>query len=130
DGAGEGRLESLTLAEDATGTRQVAADALFALIGAKPHTSWLPPEVARDRHGFVGTGPGLVHDGLLADWLLPRTPSGFESSVPGVFAVGDVRSRSMKRVASAVGEGSGAVKEIHNYLETHAKYSALRRSRI
>jgi thioredoxin reductase (NADPH) len=129
DGSGDGRLESLTLADDAAGTTSVAAaDALFAMIGAKPHTSWLPREVARDAHGFVVAGPDLVHDGLLEDWLLPRTPCNFESSVPGVFVVGDVRSRSMKRVASAVGEGSGAIKEIHHYLETHAKYSALRRS--
>jgi len=130
DASGEGRLETLTLADDKSGTTTVVpADALFALIGAKPHTSWLPPEVARDRHGFVVTGPDLIHDELLADWLLPRTPSNFESSVPGVFAVGDVRSRSVKRVASAVGEGAGAIREIHTYIETHAKYAALCRSR-
>ena len=130
DAAGEGRLETLTLADDRTGTTAVAAaDGLFALIGAKPHTSWLPPEVARDRHGFIVTGPDLVHDERLDDWLLPRTPCNFEASVPGVFAVGDVRSRSIKRVASAVGEGAGAIREIHTYLETHAKYAALRRSR-
>jgi thioredoxin reductase (NADPH) len=130
DASGEGRLETLTLADDRTGATTVAAaDALFVLIGAKPHTSWLPPDVARDRHGFVVTGPDLVHDELLADWLLPRTPANFESSVPGVFAVGDVRSRSMKRVASAVGEGAGAVREIHTYIETHAKYASLCRSR-
>ena len=70
----------------------------------------------------------MTHDGLLDDWLLPRSPRTFETSVPGVFAVGDVRSRSMKRVASAVGEGSGAIKEIHHYLESQAKWSALRRS--
>ena len=129
DASGEGRLEALTLVDDRTGdTTVAAADALFALIGAKPHTSWLPVDIARDRHGFVVTGPDLVHDDRLGDWLLPRTPSHSESSVPGVFAVGDVRSRSLKRVASAVGEGSGAIKEIHTYLETHAKYSKLRRS--
>jgi thioredoxin reductase (NADPH) len=129
DASGDHRLESLTLADDATGTTTVvSADALFALIGAEPHTSWLPSEVARDAHGFVVTGPDLVHDELLNNWLLPRPPCNFESSVPGVFAVGDVRSPSMKRVASAVGEGSGVIGEIHHYLETHAKYSALRRS--
>jgi thioredoxin reductase (NADPH) len=98
------------------------------MIGAQPHTSWLPPDIARDRYGFVITGPDLIHDERLDDWLLPRTPSNFETSVPGIFAVGDVRSRSMKRVASAVGEGSGAIREIHYYLETYAKYAALRRS--
>jgi thioredoxin reductase (NADPH) len=129
DGSGDGRLETLTLLDGVSGaTSVVAADALFALIGAKPHTEWLPPAIARDEHGFVVTGAELTHDGLLDDWLLPRSPRTFETSVPGVFAVGDVRSRSMKRVASAVGEGSGAIKQIHHYLESQAKWSALRRS--
>ena len=127
-GSGDGRLESLTLVDEGSGTTTVAADAMFVMIGAKPHTAWLPSEVARDDHGFVVAGPDLVHDELLDDWLLPRTPANFESSVPGVFAVGDVRSRSIKRVASAVGEGSAVVQVIHHYLETHEKYSALRRS--
>jgi thioredoxin reductase (NADPH) len=129
DGSGEGRLETLTLANDQTGnTVVVDADALFVLIGARPLTEWLPDAVARDAHGFVVTGSDLTHDGRLDDWLLPRSPRPFETSVPGVFAVGDLRSRSMKRVASSVGEGSGAVKEIHHYLATQAKWSALRRS--
>ena len=129
DASGDGRLENLTLADSASGaTSVVPADALFALIGAQPHTAWLPPVIARDAHGFVVTGAELTHDGLLDDWLLPRSPRTFETSVPGVFAVGDVRSRSMKRVASAVGEGSGAIKQIHHYLESQAKWSALRRS--
>jgi thioredoxin reductase len=128
DGSGHGWLESLTLADDLAGnTSVVPADALFALIGAQPHTGWLPPAIARDAHGFVVTGAELSHDGRLDDWLLPRSPRTFETSVPGVFAVGDVRSRSMKRVASAVGEGSGAIKQIHHYLESQAKWSALRR---
>jgi thioredoxin reductase (NADPH) len=129
DGSGDGRLESLTLAKGTSGASYVVpADALFALIGAAPHTEWLPPSVARDAHGFVVTGPDLTHDGLLDDWLLPRSPRAFETSVPGVFAVGDVRSRSMKRVASSVGEGSGAIKEVHHYLEGRAKWSAVRRT--
>jgi thioredoxin reductase (NADPH) len=129
DGSGDGRLETLTLAGGVSGgTSVVPADALFALIGAQPHTGWLPPQIARDAHGFVVTGAELTHDGLLDDWLLPRSPRTFETTIPGVFAVGDVRSRSMKRVASAVGEGSGAIKEIHHYLESQAKWSALRRS--
>ena len=128
DGSGEDRLETLTLANDATGeTEVVRADALFVFIGARPFTDWLPPEVARDAHGFVITGSDLTHDGRLEDWLLPRSPRAFETSVPGVFAVGDLRSRSMKRVASSVGEGSGAIKEIHHYLAQQAKWSALRR---
>jgi thioredoxin reductase (NADPH) len=130
DGSGNGQLETLTLVDSVSGgTSVVPADALFALIGALPHTGWLPSEVARDAHGFVVTGAELTHDGLLDDWLLPRSPRSFETSIPGVFAVGDVRSRSMKRVASAVGEGSGAIKEIHHYLELQSKWSALRRSK-
>ena len=131
DGSGNGQLETLTLADGVSGvTSVVGADALFALIGAQPHTAWLPPAIARDAHGFVVTGAELTHDGLLDDWLLPRSPRTFETSTPGVFAVGDVRSRSMKRVASAVGEGSGAIKAVHHYLELQAKWSALRRSRL
>jgi thioredoxin reductase (NADPH) len=129
DGSGNGRLETLVIADDTAGvTTAVPADALFVLIGARPHTAWLPPQVARDAHGFVVAGAELAHDGLLDDWLLPRSPRAFEASVPGVFAVGDVRSRSMKRVASSVGEGSGSIKEINHYLESQSKWAALRRS--
>jgi thioredoxin reductase (NADPH) len=129
DGSGDGRLELLTLLDDRSGTTSVVlSDALFALIGATPHTEWLPAVVARDAHGFIVTGPDLSHDELLGDWLLPRSPRTYETSAPGVFAVGDVRSHSMKRVASSVGEGSGAIKEVHHFLELQAKWSALRRS--
>jgi thioredoxin reductase (NADPH) len=130
DGSGDGGLETLTIADDAVDRlAAVPADALFVLIGARPHTTWLPPGVARDAQGFVVAGAELSHDGLLDNWLLPRSPRTFETSVPGVFAVGDVRSRSMKRVASSVGEGSGAIKEVHHYLESRSKWSALRRTR-
>ncbi|UDY35854.1 FAD-dependent oxidoreductase [Dermatobacter hominis] len=129
EGAGDGQLESLTLLDRPSGDRTtVPADGLFVLIGARPHTDWLPDVVARDDHGFVVTGADLSHDGLLGDWLLPRSPRPLETSLPGLFAVGDVRSRSMKRVASSVGEGSGAIKEIHRYLENRAKWAALRRA--
>jgi thioredoxin reductase (NADPH) len=129
DGSGDGRLETLTLVDDRSGkTNLVPTDALFVLIGATPHTEWLPPVLARDAYGFVVTGADLTHDGLLDDWLLPRSPRTFETTAPGVFAVGDVRSRSMKRVASSVGEGSEAIKEVHHFLEFQAKFSALRRS--
>jgi thioredoxin reductase (NADPH) len=128
DASGDAALETLTLADSATGvTTVVPADALFVLIGARPHTEWLPAEVARDAHDFVVTGADLTHDDRLDDWLIPRSPRAYETSVPGVFAVGDIRSRSMKRVASSVGEGSGAINEIHHYLETQTKWSALRR---
>ena len=127
DGSGENRLEGISLSTDGGDAVEEATDGLFVLIGARPHTDWLPTEVARDAHGFVVAGTDLSHDQMLDDWPLPRPPTNFETSVPGVFAVGDVRSRSMKRVASSVGEGSGVIKEIHQYLETRAKWSALRR---
>ena len=99
-GGGDGRLEELVLdGPERAGT--VAADALFILIGAEPNTSWLPPEIGRDERGFVLTGAGEHM---------------FETSVPGVFAIGDVRSGSVKRVASAVGEGSVVIQQVHRYL--------------
>jgi thioredoxin reductase (NADPH) len=129
DGSGDTHLTSLRIVDDAQcSEREVEADGLFVMIGASPHTSWLPKEIARDAHGFVIAGAELTHDQLLDNWLLPRSPKAFETSVPGVFAVGDVRSRSMKRVASSVGEGSGAIKAIHAFLESQTKYAALRRS--
>jgi thioredoxin reductase/DNA-binding NarL/FixJ family response regulator len=129
DGSGDAQLVSLRIIDDSDGSeREVNADGLFVMIGASPHTTWLPAEIARDAHGFVVAGAELVHDRLLDDWLLPRSPKAFETSVPGVFAVGDVRSRSTKRVASSVGEGSGAIKSVHDYLETQAKFAAARRS--
>ena len=97
-GGGDERLERLEL-EEGGDVSSVPADALFVFIGAEPHTAWLPPDVARDEHGFVVTG------------------TDFESSVPGVFAIGDVRSQSVKRVASAVGEGSVAIQHVHRHLE-------------
>jgi len=129
DGSGETQLESLRIVDDTDGTeREVDADALFVMIGASPHTTWLPVEIARDAHGFVVAGAELIHNQLLDDWLLPRSPKAFETSAPGVFAVGDVRSRSTKRVASSVGEGSGVIRVVHDYLETQEKYAALRRA--
>ena len=112
DGRGEGRLQELTL-EDRTGEqREVAAAALFVLIGAEPHTEWLGDAVMLDGHGFVLTGRDIPS----AAWPLTRAPLPFETSLPGVLAVGDVRHGSVKRVASAVGEGSVAVTSIHQYL--------------
>jgi thioredoxin reductase (NADPH) len=115
DAAGDERLAQLTLRTgDATST--VPADALFVLIGAHPHTDWLPPEIARDRQGFVLTGTDLSREG--ADrWAPERPPFTYETSVPGVFAVGDARSQSVKRVAVAVGQGSVVVQHVLEYLE-------------
>ena len=111
DAHGEGRLQHLTLRDGSTGgTEQVEADAVFVLIGAQPHTAWLPDEIERDERGFVVTGGGEHM---------------FETSVPGVFAIGDVRSGSVKRVASAVGEGSVVIPQVHRYLEAlHAPAEA------
>ena len=85
------------------------------LIGAVPHTDWLPATVARDDWGFVLTGPDLVAAG--APWPLERPPFPLETSLPGLFAAGDVRHGSVKRVASAVGEGAIAIKQVHDRLE-------------
>jgi thioredoxin reductase (NADPH) len=117
-GAGTGRLESLTLLDQASGvTETVPAAAVFVLIGAEPRTQWLPGGIRRDRWGFVVTGPDLMAGGHAPDgWPLQRPPMLLESSLPGVFAVGDVRCGSVKRVASAVGEGSVAIRLIHDYL--------------
>jgi thioredoxin reductase (NADPH) len=115
DGHGEGKLEELVLRDDVKGdTRTVPAAALFVLIGATPHTGWLPASVARDDKGFILTGSDVPHRGRPAS---DRTvPLPLETSMSGVFALGDVRHGSVKRVASAVGEGSVAVRSVHEYL--------------
>jgi thioredoxin reductase (NADPH) len=87
-------------------------DACFVFIGAAPRTDWLDGVVARDERGFILAGVEVAGP----DWPLPRDPYPLETSVPGVFVAGDVRARSIKRVASAVGEGSMAVSLIHQYL--------------
>jgi thioredoxin reductase (NADPH) len=111
DATGGGRLTGLVLRDRETGTTStVPAAALFVLIGAEPHTGWLPTEIQRDHHGYVLTGPDLTAG------TLPRAALPFETSLPGVFAVGDVRHGSVKRVASSVGEGSVAIRQVHDYL--------------
>ena len=118
-GAGDGeRLRHLTVRDVRSGaTSEEAADALFVLIGAQPYTEWLPSEIERDPWGYVVTGRDLsVDGGPPAGWPLSRPPMLLETSAPGVFAVGDVRHRSLKRVASAVGEGSTAITLVHAYL--------------
>ena len=101
-GGGDGRLERLELESRGGAVDSVPAEALFVLIGAEPRTRWLPAELDLDEHGFVVTGDD------------------FQTSVPGIFAIGDVRSRSVKRVASAVGEGSVAIQHVHRYLDERA----------
>lgn len=114
---GDGHLESVALADRATGaTEQVSTSWLFIFIGASPRTDWLGDEVARDEHGFVVTGQDLAALDPERRWPLARAPFALETSVPGLFAAGDVRRDSMKRVASAVGEGAMAIYHVHRYL--------------
>ncbi|MBB5855747.1 FAD-dependent oxidoreductase [Amycolatopsis umgeniensis] len=115
---GEDHLEQLTLCENGGVTETVPTGHLFIFIGAAPRTDWLGTEIQRDDHGFVRTGPDLLTDGdRPPGWPLDRDPHYLESSVPGVFVAGDVRAASVKRVASAVGEGAMAVTLVHRYLE-------------
>jgi thioredoxin reductase (NADPH) len=118
-GDGDDHLERLTLRDSLSGEeREVDASWLFVFIGAEPRTGWLGDAVARDDHGFVLTGPDLADGGrALRGWTLDRPPYHLEASAPGVFAAGDVRAGSIKRVASAVGEGAMAVALVHRYLE-------------
>ncbi len=116
---GDGHLEALTLRDRDTGaTEEVVTSWLFVFIGASPRTDWLGEEVRRDGQGFVRTGPDLTVPEPGHAWPLERAPYALETSVPGVFAAGDVRLDSMKRVASAVGEGAMAVYLVHRYLAT------------
>jgi thioredoxin reductase (NADPH) len=116
---GDEHLECVELIDDRNGEReQVPTNHVFVFIGAAPLTDWLPGQVRRDAAGFVLTGPDLISDGANpSEWPLDRQPYLLESSVPGVFVAGDVRSQSVKRVASAVGEGALAVTLVHRYLE-------------
>jgi thioredoxin reductase (NADPH) len=118
DGHSDGRLSGLTLKDRTSGaTETVPATALFVLIGAEPHTGWLPETIKRDRWGFVVTGTDLLADGQPPPgWPLDRPPKMLETSLPGVFAAGDVRHGSTNRVAGAVGEGSVAIRLVHEYL--------------
>jgi thioredoxin reductase (NADPH) len=111
-GEGGDRLDTLQIRARGDAVETIPARMLFVLIGALPHTDWLQGVVQRDAKGFIPTG----HRVDPALWSLPRQPMSFETSVPGIFAVGDVRLDSMKRVASAVGEGAGAIQNVHQYL--------------
>jgi thioredoxin reductase (NADPH) len=111
DGGGVGRLEWIEVLGP-TGTERLAASGLFLLLGADPCGDWLPPEVVRDEHGFVLTGRDVPMD----LWRDGRPPASLETTVPGIFAAGDIRAGSMKRVASASGEGAATVALVHAYL--------------
>jgi len=115
---GENHLERITLRHTQDGTTEtVDTPYLFVFIGAAPRTEWLDGVLMRDEHGFVRTGPDLMRENQRPPgWALERDPYYMESSVPGVFVAGDVRAASVKRVASAVGEGAMAVTLVHRYL--------------
>ena len=119
-GGGDGWLERLVLRDCADGSEEtVDADGLFLMIGARPHTDWLPPEIDRDARGFVLTGADLRDDHA---WPLDRDPFPLETSMPGVLAAGDARHGSVKRVASAVGEGSAAIQLLHRLLQDTSQH--------
>jgi thioredoxin reductase (NADPH) len=110
---GDGRLERIVTRSSVSGTQQEReAHALFIFIGADAETAWLPEALERDQHGYIRTGRDIE------DWRLERKPYSLETSIPGIFAAGDVRSASIKRVASSVGEGSIVISYIHQYLES------------
>lgn len=114
DGGGEGRLEWLEFEHRDTGRRKrMDAGGLFLLIGAEPHCDWLPAELSRDERGFVLTGRAVPQE----RWVEDLPPAALATSVPGIFATGDIRSGSMKRVASATGEGASVVSLVHGFLD-------------
>jgi thioredoxin reductase (NADPH) len=115
---GDDHLESISILCDQTGeVHRVPASSLFVFIGAEPRTGWLDGTVERNERGFILTGPDLLKSGKRPkNWTLERDPSLLETNIPGVFAVGDVRYGSVKRVASGVGEGSVAIQFVHQYL--------------
>jgi thioredoxin reductase (NADPH) len=125
DAEGERALGAIRVRDRASGAEAtLAADALFVLIGADPHTDWLAGAVARDDHDFVITGRDLERAG--SAWRADRPPLPFETSLPGVFAIGDVRSGSSKRLATAVGEGAAVVTSLHEYLAAARRAPAAR----
>lgn len=114
DGQGEVLLERITVRDRETGAiDSIPARLLFVMIGALPHADWLGDAIQRDAKDYIRTGQDIDPGA----WPLDRLPMSFETCVPGIFAVGDVRARSMKRVASAVGEGAGVIRDVHQYLE-------------
>jgi len=114
---GDGSLERLELRDANGGTEPVGAAALVILIGARPRTEWLPEEILRDDWGYLLTGAEVLADERSRDrWRLERPPLPLETSVPGVFAAGDVRARAVKRVAGAVGDGAMALTDVHAFL--------------
>jgi thioredoxin reductase (NADPH) len=116
---GKDRLETVTVEDGTSSCREVAAPALFVFIGSAPHSEFCEGLIQRDQQGYIVTGLDLMHDGKFpASWTANRSPLILETCVPGIFAAGDVRAGSSKRVAAAVGEGAVAVQLVHQYLKT------------
>ena len=114
---GDGHVERVAFKGDDGASQIEDVDAVFVFIGTKPRSDWLPATVLRDAKGFVLTGRDLALDAAYArTWKETREPFSLETSVPGVFAAGDLRAGAMNRVASAVGEGAMAVRFVHEYL--------------
>ena len=115
------RLDYVVLEHTDSGEQtEFPADAIFITIGARPHTEWLPPEVLRDKWGSIMTGADVLAEGGRRAWRGDDAgPTQFETSVPGIYAVGDVRRGSVKRVASAVGEGSVVISAVHAHIGMH-----------
>jgi thioredoxin reductase (NADPH) len=114
DGGGEGQLEWVTLEDTTSDTRTTEpARGLFLLLGAEPRCDWLPPQLARDKHSFILTGRDVPRD----KWVDGSPPANLATTVPGIFAAGDIRAGSMKRVASASGEGASVVPLVHGWLD-------------
>ena len=118
---GEGRLDEIVVKNSTTNeTKTLKAQSLFIFIGTRPHTDWIKSDIVKNDKGYIETGRDLhKYDDFKVLWKLDRQPYLLESSSPGIFAAGDVRSGSMNRVASAVGEGSMAIKFVHDYLSHH-----------
>ena len=120
-------MERLTIEDKLSGDNEATpATLFFPLIGATPYTDWLADIVQRDSKGFILTG----YDVDIEHWPLQRRPMHFETSMPGIFAIGDVRLSSTKRIASAVGEGAGAVQNVHQYLDEQTQSPQARRAAL
>jgi thioredoxin reductase (NADPH) len=124
---GHDALEAIDVRDSSGETTRLESGGLFILIGADAETAWLPPELALDRHGYVLTGQELRTAGR---WNLERDPYLLETSVPGIFACGDVRLGPVKRVAAAVGEGSMAIAFVHQYLREPERNAAVPAARL
>jgi thioredoxin reductase (NADPH) len=126
DAAGTDTLQSITLVDRTSGVvHEVPTAALFVMIGGEPHTQWLPDQIARDEQGYIVTGRDVL-DQPGVEWDHHREPLTLETSMPGVFAAGDVRRDSIKRVAAAVGDGATVVRLVHDHLRTAGAGLSLR----